>query len=87
MNSFQKAGRNLRDIANDNIGKDALLDMLVASFTAAREFSRDDASFYVTAPQGGELGLMMMMMMMMSGLPVRHVLIWNKAAEDITGYN
>lgn len=38
---------------------------------------KDCCAIYVTAPQGGELG-MMMMMMMMSGLPVRHVLNWIK---------
>jgi len=55
------------------MGKDELLDMLVKSFTLTREFMNDCCAIYVTAPQGGELGLMMMMMMM-SGLPVRHVL-------------
>jgi DNA modification methylase len=36
------------------------------------------------APQGGELGLMMMMMMMMSGLPIKHVLIWNKNRQNFS---
>jgi DNA modification methylase len=38
----------------------------------------------VTAPQGGELGLMMMMMMMESGLKVRHVLMWYKNAPTFS---
>lgn len=83
LNSFQKAGRNLKDIANDMIGKDELFDLLVRAFTAAREVSNDKCSYYVTAPQGGELGLMMMMMMM-SGLPTRHVLIWNKDSQNFS---
>ncbi len=83
LNSFQPSARNLKDIANDMIGKDQLLAMLVASFTAACGLSRDHCSYYVTAPQGGELGLMMMMMMM-SGLPTRHVLIWNKDSQNFS---
>lgn len=43
-----------------------------------REHCRDDASYYVSSPQGGDLGLMMMMMMQDSGLKVRHMLIWVK---------
>lgn len=77
LNSFQPSGRKVRDIANDMLGKDELLDMLVKAFTLANEYGQDYCSYYVTAPQGGELGLMMMMMMM-SGLPVKHVLIWVK---------
>ena len=77
LNSFQKAGKNLENIAGDLMGKDELFDMLVSSFTLTREFMKDCCAIYVTAPQGGELG-MMMMMMMMSGLPVRHVLNWIK---------
>ena len=85
LNSFQKAGRNLKDIASDTLGKDALCKMLVAAFSEAFGVARDDCAFYVTAPQGGELGLMMMMMMMMmAGLPVRHVLIWNKNSPNFS---
>lgn len=83
LNSFQKAGRNLKDIANDMIGKDELFDMLVKAFTNAYEAGADHCSYYVTAPQGGELGLMMMMMMA-SNLPTRHVLIWNKNSQNFS---
>jgi DNA modification methylase len=78
LNSFQRAGRNLNDIANDMLKGDELFDTLVVAFSISKENMKDDASFYVTAPQGGELGLMMMMMMMSAGLPVRHVLNWVK---------
>ena len=77
LNTFQRAGRNLKDVANDVIGKDALYDMLVFAFTNCKDSMKDGASFYVTAPQGGELGLMMMMMKN-AGLPARHVLNWVK---------
>lgn len=64
------------------MGKDELLDMLVAAFTNTRKAMADCAAIYVTAPQGGELGLMMMMMM--SGLPVKHVLNWIKNAPTFS---
>lgn len=83
LNSFQKAGRNLKDIANDMLGKDELLDFLIKAFTLANEYGEPHCSYYVTAPQGGELGLMMMMMMM-SGLPTKHILIWNKNKQNFS---
>jgi len=81
LNSFQKAGMNLKDIANDMLGKNELFDMLVKAFSLAREFGKDHCSYYVTAPQGGELGLMMMMM---SRLQTRHILIWNKNCQNFS---
>lgn len=49
------------------------------AFSNLREHCSDDCSYYVSSPQGGELGLMMMMMRD-AGLPVRHNLIWVKNA-------
>ncbi len=43
----------------------------------------DDCTVFMTAPQGGELG-MMMMMMKDAGLPIRHVLIWKKNAPTFS---
>jgi DNA modification methylase len=77
LNSFQPSGRNLKDIKDDNISKDDLYTKLVSAFTNLRNVSNDCCTYFVTAPQGGELGLMMMMMME-AGLKVRHVLMWYK---------
>ena len=78
LNSVQKAGRCTENIANDNISVDDLYPILVKAMTNCRENCKDCACYYVTSPQGGELGLMMMMMMKDAGLPVRHMLIWEK---------
>lgn len=83
LNSYQKAGRNLTPIANDNLGNDELHDLLVKVFSNVKEVSQDHCSYYVTAPPGGELGLMMMMMMN-SGLAVKHMLIWNKNNQNFS---
>ena len=66
------------NIENDTLGTDELYDILVKAMTNVRESSKEDASYYVPSPLGGELGLMMMMMMKAAGLTVRHMLIWCK---------
>ena len=78
--SVQKAGRCTENIKNDKLSTDELYTILVKAMVNVRNNCKDDACYYVTSPQGGELGLMMMMMMMMkdAGIPVRHMLIWEK---------
>lgn len=76
LNNVQKAGRCVENIKNDTLGCDELYPILVKAMSNARENCKEDASYYVTSPQGGELG--MMMMMKDAGLPVRHILIWEK---------
>ena len=72
------------DIENDTVSADELHDILVKCMTNVRENCKDDASYYVTAPQGGDLFMMMMMMMMHAGLKVRHVLMWLKNAPTFS---
>lgn len=78
LNSIQKAGRCCENIENDTLSSEELYPILVKAMTNARISCEDDATYFVTSPQGGELGLMMMMMMKNAGLPVRHILIWVK---------
>lgn len=78
-----KSGRIKTNIENDAIDKDELYEILVAAFTNLRENCKDDASYYVTSPQGGEIGLMMMMMRD-AGLEVRHNLIWEKSSATFS---
>lgn len=78
LNRVHKAGRCTENIANDNISVDDLYPILVKAMTNCRENCKDCACYYVTSPQGGELGLLMLMMMKDAGLPVRHMLIWEK---------
>lgn len=77
LNSIQRSGRCTTNIENDTLSADALYPILVKAMTNARLSCKEDASYYVTSPQGGELCLMMMMMKD-AGLPVRHMLIWEK---------
>jgi len=84
LNTFQRSGRNLDDIKDDNVPKEELYTKLVSAFSNLKKHSKDCCTYFVTAPQGGELGLMMMMMMKESGLPVRHVLMWYKNAPTFS---
>jgi len=72
-----KAGRIVENIANDTLNEKDLYTMLLKAFSLAKNAIKQGASYYVCAPQGGGLG-MMMGMMMDSGLPSRHNLIWEK---------
>lgn len=77
LNSVQKSGMCTENIKNDTLKPDRLYPLLVKAMTNCRESCADDATYFVTSPPGGELG-MMMMMMKDAGLPVRHILIWEK---------
>ena len=73
----KETGRIITNIKNDTMSVEDLKDMLTTAFLNIKNASNDKCSYYVTAPQGGDLG-MMMMMMKDAGLPVRHVIIWVK---------
>lgn len=77
LNTVQRSGRCTENIEGDTMTEDELYEMLKAAFINVRNSCKDDASYYVTSPQGGSIGLMMMMMKD-AGLPVRHVLMWMK---------
>ena len=77
LNSVQKAGRCCENIKNDTLNPDDLREMLTRAMSNLRQHCDDGCSYYVSAPQGGALGLMMMMMKD-AGLEVRHNLIWVK---------
>lgn len=83
LNSFQKAGRNLKDIKDDAMKPDDLKQVLLPAFINLRSIMADDCTVFVTAPQGGDLG-MMMMMMKEAGLPIRHNLVWKKNAPTFS---
>lgn len=78
LQSIQRSERITENIEGDTMPTDELYDMLVRAMTNLREHCKEDASYYITSPQGGEIGLMMMMMMKDAGLQVRHNLVWVK---------
>lgn len=83
LNEFAEGRRNPTDIKADDLHPDELYARLLPSFKLVREVMAEDCSAFVTAPQGGDLGLIMLLMRD-AGLPVRHVLIWVKNAPTFS---
>lgn len=74
-----RGGHIEEDIIGDTASAPELYETLKKAFEGLRTIAcKDSCAYYVTSPQGGDLGLMMMMMMKDAGLPVRHILIWVK---------
>ena len=78
LNSVQPSGRCTKNIENDTLSAEDLRGLIVGAMTNARLSCEPDACYYVTAPPGGDLGLMMQEAMRDAGLPIRHILIWRK---------
>ena len=78
LNEADEGNRIQRPIENDAFTTDEEIGELLwkPAFSNMREYAKDDASIYVTMPQGG--AHMMMMMMMKSSWQVKHELIWVK---------
>ena len=75
-----RGGRVETDIEGDTLDSEQLYKILVQAFSNLKENADPGASYYVSSPQGGELGLMMLQMMKDAGLPVRHQLVWVKSS-------
>jgi DNA modification methylase len=79
LNSVQPSGRCLENIESDDMKPEELKAMLLPAFTTLRtHIMAEDCTLFVTAPQRGELSLVIMLLMQEAGLPTRHVLIWKK---------
>lgn len=78
-----KNGNNSRsrieqNIENDTLTPEQLRELLVPAMTNLRLNCKDEACYFVTSPQGGELFSIILDVMKESGLPVRHIIIWVK---------
>lgn len=80
----QKTGSVTENIIGDTLSPEELRVMLTKAFANLKRKSDPACSFYVSSPQGGELGLAMLQMMRDAGLPVRHQLVWVKNAPTFS---
>jgi len=89
LNLIDKGNRLQEEISGDHLDIDDIGELVYQAFSRISEVLADYSSYYITAPQGGDLLLMMMMMMTKAGLPLRHMLIWNKNNHVLgrTDYN
>lgn len=84
LNTVQPSGRCTKNIENDTLAVPDLYKVLTKAMSNVRENCKDDASYFVASPPGGDFGLMMMMMMQDAGLRVRHQIVWNKDAATFS---
>ena len=81
LKEYVKSSKNAitENIEGDTLSPEELYQMLTKAFRNLREnAAADHCSYYVSSPQGGDLGLIMLQMMRDAGLAVRHMLIWVK---------
>ncbi len=83
LQSVQKAGQIEENITNDTLAPDELYKVLLPAFENLRKSCKEDATYFVCAPPGGDVGLMMMMMAD-AGLRPRHQIVWNKSSATFS---
>lgn len=78
LNSLDEGNRNQKKITNDHLNLEEMHAFWVKSFKAIRYLLKDDASYYVTGPQGGDLLLFLLQALKETGFTLKHILIWAK---------
>lgn len=89
LNAISRGNRIQTEIEGDHKTVEALAsDVIYPAFCRVKEILAERSSYYITAPQGGDL-LMMMMMMQKAGLILRHMIVWVKNNHVLgrTDYN
>lgn len=89
LNSLDKGNSVQTPIENDHMNLEDTSNFIYEAFVNLRISLAEKSSYYITAPQGGDLLMMMMMMMQKAGLTLRHMLIWVKNNHVLgrTDYN
>lgn len=88
LNSIDKGNSIQDEIKNDNLSLYDIKTFILEAFCRIKDILNEVSSYYITAPQGGDL-LMMMESMKNAGIPFRHCLIWVKNNHVLgrTDYN
>lgn len=90
LNAIARGNRIQTEIVGDHKTVEELADSIIfPAFCRVKEILAERSSYYITAPQGGDLLMMMMMMMQKAGLILRHMIIWVKNNHVLgrTDYN
>ena len=78
LNAVWPANRVEEEITNDGLTISQMKSLWLLAFKNALNHSRKGAIYYINAPQGGELMMMMMMTILEAGWQLKHTLIWKK---------
>ena len=77
LNSAGTGHRLTRAIENDSKSPTEMYDFWIEAFKNIYAFTTDKVSYYITAPQGGDL-LLLLQAIRDSGFALKHQLVWNK---------
>lgn len=77
LNELDSAKRLTNPIENDSHSPEEMKEFWDKCFKLAYEFSKPTMSYYITAPQGGDL-LLLLLSVRDCGFALKHQLIWNK---------
>ena len=78
LNRLDASHRLTKPIENDNKKPEDMFDFWVKAFSLLNKFSASKMSYYITAPQGGDLLLLLLQAVRESGFMLKHQLVWNK---------
>lgn len=77
LNARGKAMACPTPIENDEMPPEDMHDFWVSAFKNIHEYTKEQMCYYITAPQGGDL-LLLLQAVRESGFMLKHQLIWNK---------
>ena len=78
LNTMAKGNLIQEPIANDHKTPTEMHDFWLNVFNVIGEFTSDRMAYYITAPQGRELLLLLQAIQESDTLALKHMLIWNK---------
>ena len=78
LNSLGTGHRLTKRIENDSHKPEEMYGFWCKAFKNLYDFSKDCMAYYVKAPQGGDLLLLLLQSLRDSGFMLKHQLIWNK---------
>ena len=79
LNALGEGHRLTKSIENDSKTPEQMYDFWTKAFGLLHKFSAENMTYYVTAPQGGDLLLLLLLQALRdSGFMLKHQLVWNK---------
>lgn len=81
LNAYDKGNRVQDPIADDHLTPTQMSTLWEAAFAAALSKASDEASYYTTGPQGGDLLLRLLMSIRDAGWQLKHMLVWVKSGH------
>lgn len=78
LNALGTGHRLTQRIENDDHSPEEMYEFWCKAFANLYTFSKEKMAYYITAPQGGDLLLLLLQAIRDSGFMLKHQLVWNK---------